>query len=374
MSGGEMESAPRRETGSALENCGDSDPCRINSIIAGIDGAGDVNCLLPSKDVVRDALRLIHPEGPWHVSAKRAKGFTGAVFAPDADGGAAGWAVAQNRELNTYVSLAALRAGWNGDKATKADVGSVGWLWVDLEPRPREDVEAERARILALLTDNLPKGVPPPSVIIDRGRGFWGLLRLSQPVVMPPAGDDGWDAARASVEDRNRALESAFGADACHNIERICRLPGTVNRKPGGRLARVVASDASVHDLLSFPPAPDPKAGGAAAMAGGGSPAAPGPVGRLNSLDDLRGVSDKAKALIVQGLDPDNPGKWVADRSNRAAAVAAANALALARGFNDVFTPAAWVTTDIATTPGGLHTDTLVDGDFSTVRGIWPGK
>ena len=57
-----------------------------------------------------------------------------------------------------------------------------------------------------------------------------------------------------------------------------------------------------------------------------------------------------------------------------AAAVTAANALALARGFNDVFTPAAWVITDIATTPGGLHTDTLVDGDFSTVRGVWPGK
>ena len=56
------------------------------------------------------------------------------------------------------------------------------------------------------------------------------------------------------------------------------------------------------------------------------------------------------------------------------AAVTVANALAFARGFNDVFTPAARVITDVATTPGGLHTDTLVDGDFSTVRGIWPGK
>lgn len=74
---------------------------------------------------MRAALRLIHPEGPWHVSAKRERGFTGAVFAPDADGGAAGWAVAQNRTLNAYVSIAALRPGWKGDKATKADVGSV---------------------------------------------------------------------------------------------------------------------------------------------------------------------------------------------------------------------------------------------------------
>lgn len=57
-----------------------------------------------------------------------------------------------------------------------------------------------------------------------------------------------------------------------------------------------------------------------------------------------------------------------------AAAVTVANALATARGYNDVFTPVAWVVTDIATTPGGLHVDTLVDGDFSTVRGVWQGK
>ncbi|WP_143058011.1 DNA primase family protein [Loktanella fryxellensis] len=270
---------------------------------------------------MRAALRLIHSEGPWHVSAKREKGFTGKVFAPGSEGGAAGWAIAQNRTLNTYVSIAALRAGWQGDKAKKEDVASVGWLWVDLDPRAGEELDLERARLLGLLTTDLPKGVPPPTVIIDSGRGFWGLWRLSQPVVMPPADDPAWDAARASVEDRNRGLELAFGADACHNLERVCRLPGTVNRKPGGRLARVVRADASAHDLLAFPPVSDPKAGGAVKVAGGGAPVAgrvalAGPVGRLNSLDDLRGVSDHTKKLIVQGLDPDNPGKWEADRSN----------------------------------------------------------
>ena len=60
--------------------------------------------------------------------------------------------------------------------------------------------------------------------------------------------------------------------------------------------------------------------------------------------------------------------------ANPAAAVTIANALALARGFNDLFSSPSWVIVDVATTPGGLHTDTLVDGDFSTVRGIWPGK
>jgi hypothetical protein len=314
MSGGKNEERPPLGTEGAQEkNGGDRDPCKVNSGIPGIDGAGDGNCLLPSKDAVREALRLIHPEGPWHVSAKREKGFTGKVFAPDSEGGAAGWAVAQNRTLNAYVSIAALRAGWNGDKATKADVASVGWLWVDLDPRAGEELDLERARLLGLLTTNLPKGVPPPSVIIDSGRGFWGLWRLAQPVVMPPADDPAWDAARASVEDRNRGLEFAFGADACHNLERICRLPGTVNRKPGGRLARVVQADASVIDLTAFPAVPDPKVGGAVVVAGRGAPALatdlPAVPFDASGRPDLP-VSDRTKMLIVQGRDPDDPGRY----------------------------------------------------------------
>lgn len=313
MSGRKNEERPPLGTEGAQENNGgDRDPCKVNSGIPGIDGAGDGNCLLPSKDAVREALRLIHPEGPWHVSAKREKGFTGKVFAPDAEGGAAGWAVAKNATLNAYVSIAALRPGWQGDKATKEDVGSVGWLWVDVDPRPGEELEPERVRILALLTTNLPKGVPPPSVIIDSGRGFWGLWRLAQPVVMPPADSDGWDAARAMVEDRNRGLEFAFGADACHNMERVMRLPGTVNRKPGGRLARVVRADASVFDLTAFPAVPDPKAGGAVAVAGRGAPALatdlPAVPFDASGRPDLP-VSDRTKMLIVQGRDPDDPGR-----------------------------------------------------------------
>ena len=309
MRGVERETPPAGDRGRGEDFA--HDPCKITANIPGIGGAGEGEGLLPSKDAVREALRLIHPEGPWHVSAKREKGFTGKVY--DAEGGAAGWAVAQNKTLNTYVSIAALRAGWKGDKATKADVASVGWLWVDVDPRIGEELEAERARILALLTTNLPKGVPPPSVTIDSGRGFWGLWRLAQPVVMPPADDPAWDAARAMVEDRNRGLELAFGADACHNLERICRLPGTVNRKPGGRLSRVVQADASVHDLLSFPAVPDPKAGGAVVVAGRGAPALATDLPAVPFCPDGRPdlpVSDRTKMLIVQGRDPDDPGRY----------------------------------------------------------------
>ena len=79
------------------------------------------------------------------------------------------------------------------------------------------------------------------------------------------------------------------------------------------------------------------------------------------ALAETLGTSSGIRGALVSAANP-------------AAAIVAANALALARGFNDVFSPSGWVVTDVATTPGGLHTDTLVDGDFSTVRGIWPGK
>ena len=79
------------------------------------------------------------------------------------------------------------------------------------------------------------------------------------------------------------------------------------------------------------------------------------------ALAETLGSSSGIRGALVSAASP-------------AAAIVAANALATARGYNDVFSSPSWVVTDVATTPGGLHTDTLVDGDFSTVRGIWPGK
>ena len=52
-----------------------------------------------------------------------------------------------------------------------------------------------------------------------------------------------------------------------------------------------------------------------------------------------------------------------------AAAITAANALAAAVGVNVAFSTG-WTVTDIATTPGGLHRDTLFDGDAITIRGV----
>jgi hypothetical protein len=137
-------------------------------------------------------------------------------------------------------------------KATKADVLEARWLWIDADPRPDKPLEAERAEIFARLTTNLPPGMPKPNRVIDSGRGYWGFCKLS--VAQPVDGDGPLTEA---VEARGRGIEQAFGeyfADDCRNIDRIARLPGTVNHKTG-RLARVLHefSHDEPHAIEAFP-------------------------------------------------------------------------------------------------------------------------
>ena len=53
-------------------------------------------------------------------------------------------------------------------KAEKADIEFVDFLHVDLDPRAGEDLLAERARILALLSS----AALPPTIIVDSGNGY----------------------------------------------------------------------------------------------------------------------------------------------------------------------------------------------------------
>lgn len=155
----------------------------------------------------------------------------------------------------------------------------------------------ERARILALLTTNLPPGVPPPTLIVDSGRGYWGFWQLP---------DTCTDVAR--IEGVNRRLANLFGAlgDDCWNINRVGRLPGTVNRKTGELAAVVVDEPGRVYEIGALP--------AAEATAQKGREERPsvkvsGNVERLASIDvlDQWRVPDRVKVVCVQGCDPDNP-------------------------------------------------------------------
>lgn len=108
-------------------------------------------------------------------------------------------------------------------KAEKLEIVEAHFLHVDVDPRAGEDVEAERVRILSRF-EAPPDVIPRPSCVISSGGGYNALWRLAEPFAI------GGDPARADeLESYNRQLELAFGADHCHNVDRILRLPGSVN-------------------------------------------------------------------------------------------------------------------------------------------------
>src|ERR1019366_8008634 len=142
-------------------------------------------------------------------------------------------------------------------KANKNHVAEARHLWIDLDPREGQPLEAERAAMLALLTSNLPQGIPRPNRVIDSGRGYWGYWQLAVPQPVDGSMDGVNGPLTDAVECYGRGIEQAFGdhfADGCRNIDRIARLVGTVNTKTR-KLACVLHefSHDAAHPIENFP-------------------------------------------------------------------------------------------------------------------------
>jgi hypothetical protein len=147
-------------------------------------------------------------------------------------------------------------------KATKNDVEIATHLWIDLDPRSGEPLEVERNAMLAQLTTNLPQGIPRPNRVIDSGRGYWAYWKLATPHPVDGRQNNVNGPLTEAVECYGRGIEQAFGnrfADGCRNIDRIARLPGSINRKTG-ELARVLQdlSHEEPHAIEGFPCSVEP--------------------------------------------------------------------------------------------------------------------
>jgi hypothetical protein len=128
-------------------------------------------------------------------------------------------------------------------------------LFVDKDP---VDGDPDRGHAWTLAEiQRTPEGVPgPATIVVDTGNGAQGLWRLREPIAV-----DGDEAKIADYERRNYGLEIAFAADECRNVDRVLRLPGTINwpnrtKRQRGRvptLARLVEIDLGrVYDIEEF--------------------------------------------------------------------------------------------------------------------------
>lgn len=210
--------------------------------------------------------------------------------------------------MNIYYSVNL--PGWALDKkAEKADIRSVRAFHVDIDPLADEPVENCKARAIS----NLGNHEPPPSVVIDTGNGIQALWLLAEPIQL-----DGSEEAWRKAEAYNIALARNLGGDSCHNIDRILRLPGTINfpnkkKIAKGRVAvpaQLLSSSWRKYQLSEFTPAPDVHEANSVS-ARRGSVVLSGNLARFASTDDLPiSLPDHTVMLIVNGEDPQNPGKY----------------------------------------------------------------
>jgi predicted P-loop ATPase len=284
---------------------------------------GDVN-VEPNTSALLDFLMFLQPEGPWAVSAIPCEGGPpeAETFKKGDEERLRGWVQARNaepRRLNVYFQPNRLRRPLRGKgaKAAKTDVATLDVLHVDLDPRVGEDLDEERARIRALLAERRPEGVPAPSVIVFSGGGFQAFWPLEPALPLDGTVEGADEAARWS-----QALELTLGADSCHNVDRILRLPGTVNwpnkkKRDRGQvptLAEVEHLNERRFELADFEKAPRCQPLRAS------QPAAVVDFTNIERLDDLAvldqwRVPDRVKVIVAQGHHPDELSSPLKDAS-----------------------------------------------------------
>lgn len=278
--------------------------------------------MIPNYDGTIDFLQKYRPMGKgfWLLMAIRVdKKETNVVpFSPDQTEEVRGWLEKYGAEnpddptqaYNLYFHVNPVDRMMS-KKAEKESIRAMEYLHVDLDPRPGEELQAEKDRFLGMLTEGLPTGVPKPTFIVDSGAGYHAYWLLDNPFII--------DGDASEAERYNQQLEAEFGGDHCWNVDRILRLPGTVNRPDQkkidkGRtafLCELVEHNDVSYDLTSFTPAPLVQTEG-------------GFADHL-SMVDIKGTVDffsdvdkldewkvplHTKIVIVQGMDPDEPNRW----------------------------------------------------------------
>lgn len=270
----------------------------------------------PDNKAALKFLERWSPTGPWVLTAVQIdrKGINTQTFYPATKDNLESWLKQNNGERNIYFHVNSPIRDLT-KKADRQDIKSVDWLHVDIDPREGQDIKSEREVALNSLTSNLPKGVPAPSVIIFSGGGFQGFWKLETPIRV-----DGDLGLAEDAKRYNQQLEILFGGDHCHNIDRIMRLPGTINIpdakkiKKGRKreLAKVVEFNDKIYPLGSFIPAANVQLAGAGftnTTNDSNTVKISGNIERLATVDELDqwGVPDRVKVVIVQGVHPDQP-------------------------------------------------------------------
>ena len=277
---------------------------------------------VPDSSASVKFLKLVYPDGPWLLTAIRAepKAIYTRTFRPETEAALLDWLTLHNGKHNIYWSTNPPIRDLT-KKAEREDIKEVVYLHLDLDPRRGEDLEAEQTRISDMLSESTPNGLPPPTAVVFSGGGYQAFWKLETPI--PVNGDLALaeDAKRYNIQ-----IEQLCGGDNCHNIDRIMRLPGTINvpdekKRKKGRTPQLAKlkwfKPERVYPLSMFKAAQvaikatqSLSRPSAAVALRGNVP----PIEDHTELDKWD-VEDRTKVIIARGELPDEPKKGDNSRS-----------------------------------------------------------
>lgn len=190
-------------------------------------------------------LRGAKPSEAWHLVAILAGRVVARTFPESAHDEAEAWIESFQGNANLYFHVNRPALGNLHVKAKKSDMGEAAFLHVDIDSMDGlTAIESFPIR---------------PTAIVMSGAGYHAYWKLSVPCT-------DFDL----IERINLGIAEALGGDHCHNVDRVMRLPGTINvpndkKRAAGRtevLAELVQADwrreYDLCDFMQFDPGPGP--------------------------------------------------------------------------------------------------------------------
>lgn len=221
---------------------------------------------------------------------------------------------------NIYFSVNPVLSGTTDKKTARSDIAAMVALHVDIDVNAGENQVDGIKRIITVLEEYRT----PPTDIVISGGGAQGYWRFGAPIPV-----EGSLEVAEDLKLYNLQIERDLNGDHCHNLDRIMRVPGTVNipkedkiakgRKPA--MASWYGSNDRRYSLGDFKKAPPPDVVKTAKYEKGFQDTGSYETKVEPTDERLKGVDKKWLDLGLTGSDPDR--KYVdaggkVDRSRRA--------------------------------------------------------
>lgn len=164
-------------------------------------------------------LSVIRPEGIMNlVAIDPTTGKVTGITRPIGDDDLSTFIRAHNGKSNLYYTANEPFKNAPDAKLTKDHISKIWYLYIDADPAKGADFDTERKRLTQFSEKLNADMLYPPTLIVDSGNGHQALWKLKNPITDTEA-----------AEAYGRGLAHKFDTDAVQNIDRLLRLPYTVN-------------------------------------------------------------------------------------------------------------------------------------------------